>query len=158
MVVGRIHITEPNGVKRSKPVSTRGLCIGRGEENDFIINYGAVSRRHAQIDCDGFHFYVTDLETDNGTYLGSERIPANAPTVWQAGVPLYIGDVVLELEQMQSASGRSAAFAGAAAEKLHDGSDADRAGGAGRWILISLAAAAVLTAIVLAAYYLAFYQ
>lgn len=158
MVAGRIHITEPNGVKRSKPVSSRGLSIGRGEDNDLIINYGTVSCRHAHIDCDGFHFYVTDLGSGNGTYLANERLPANAPALWLAGVPLTIGDVVLEMEQVQTVDSRSATLAGVSADELRGMSNRDRSGGAGRWILISLAAAVLLTAIVLAVYYVAFYQ
>ena len=158
MAAGRIHITEPNGVVRSMPVSMRGLSIGRGEENDLIINYGAVSRRHAQIDCDGFNFYITDLGTDNGTYLGNARIPANAPTPWREDMPVYLGDVALELEFTQKADSRSATFAGAAADELRGTSDSDNSGNAGRWLLISLVAAVILTAVVLAVYYLAFYQ
>ncbi len=98
----RIIITEPNGVQRTMPLTPRCLTIGRGTDNDLVINYPVTSRYHAQITSDGATYYVTDLNSDNGTYLGNALLAPNQPVVWTPGAPLHIGDVLLQLGQEQS--------------------------------------------------------
>lgn len=98
---GRITVTEPNGVTRTMPITTRGLTIGRGDDNDLMIAYAAVSRHHARLTFDiaRGHYYVTDLNSANGSYLGNNRLEPNIPTVWMPGQPLRIDDVLIHLEQ-----------------------------------------------------------
>ncbi|MCP4711728.1 MAG: FHA domain-containing protein, partial [Planctomycetes bacterium] len=83
-----ITIIEPNGVQRSRPLTTRGLTIGRGTDNDLVINYNNVSRHHAQILFDNGYYYVLDLNSANGAYLGNVRLAPNEPTLWRPGTPL----------------------------------------------------------------------
>jgi diguanylate cyclase (GGDEF)-like protein len=49
--------------------------IGRGTEADLWLEDGGVSRRHARVSCrsDGAYF-VEDLDSTNGTFLGGQRI------------------------------------------------------------------------------------
>jgi diguanylate cyclase (GGDEF)-like protein len=49
--------------------------IGRGTEADIWIEDGGVSRRHARITCgaDG-RYFVEDLGSTNGTFVGSQRV------------------------------------------------------------------------------------
>ena len=49
--------------------------IGRGTEADLWLEDGGVSRRHARITCrsDG-RYFVEDLASTNGTFLGTQRI------------------------------------------------------------------------------------
>ena len=39
------HVTliEPNGVQRTKSLTSRGMSIGRGEDNDLVVGYAAAS-------------------------------------------------------------------------------------------------------------------
>ncbi len=99
MTQTRIVVTEPNGVQRMMPLTPRGLAIGRGTDNDLIVNYPTASRYHAQITFDGAYYYVTDLNSGNGTYLGNARLTPNEPTVWMPGTPLYVSDVSIQLQQ-----------------------------------------------------------
>ena len=158
MATARILITEPNGVKRSRPISGSSVSIGRGEDNDVVVNYASVSRRHAQVDCDGHQFYVTDLESGNGTFLGNQRIQPGAPTPWRPGVPLHIGEARLDLEQITKTDSWSGTYSGVTPDQLRAMSGQEKGGGAGKWLLLSLAAVVVLTLIVLVIYYVAFYQ
>ena len=101
MTQSRISITEPNGVQRMMPLSPRGLTIGRGSDNDVVINYPTTSRYHAQITFDGSYYYVTDLNSGNGSYLDNARLNPNEPVVWMPGARLQIGEVVIQQEQSQ---------------------------------------------------------
>jgi pSer/pThr/pTyr-binding forkhead associated (FHA) protein len=92
-----ITIIEPNGVQRARPITPQGLTIGRGNDNDLVITYAAVSRNHAMVTFDRGHYYVTDMNSANGTYLGKDRLEPNTPTVWTPGTPLRIGDVLINL-------------------------------------------------------------
>src|SRR5262245_42325869 len=98
MLQGRVAVVEPTGVRRSTPLTNRGLTIGRDSTNDIIVSYPFISRTHARITFDGQNYYVTDLGSANGTYLGHARLVPNTPTLWYAGTPLHVGDVLLHIE------------------------------------------------------------
>jgi pSer/pThr/pTyr-binding forkhead associated (FHA) protein len=112
----RITTIEPNGVKRTRPITARGLVIGRGSDCELAIAYAAVSRYHAQITFDRGRYYVTDLNSANGTYLGNNRLEPNMPTVWMPGQALRIGDVFIHLEQLTSTTSKAEARAEPEAE------------------------------------------
>ncbi len=78
-----------------------GMIIGRGADNNLILGYENISRYHAQITSDGQRYYVTDLNSGNGTYLGNAKLTPNEPTAWTAGTPLRIGEVLIHLKQIQ---------------------------------------------------------
>lgn len=94
----QIHILEPNGVRRSRPMPLRGLTIGRGSENDIVLAYEAVSRTHAQITFERGYYYVVDLNSANGTFMDNVRIPPHTPTIWWPKQSLRIGGAVITLE------------------------------------------------------------
>ncbi len=93
----RINISEPNGVERTRPLTPKGLRIGRGTDNDVVLGYDDVSRYHAEITYNGQFFMVTDLGSANGTLMGKNRLPPNTPTPWGANYPLTVGRVVFRL-------------------------------------------------------------
>lgn len=105
MVQGRIAVVEPTGVRRSMPLTARGLTIGRDSNNDVSVTYPFISRSHARITFDGQNYYVTDLESANGTYLGHARLVPNTPTLWYPGTPLHVGDVLLHIDTQGGAQG-----------------------------------------------------
>ncbi len=104
-----ITIIEPNGVQRSRPLTMQGLTIGRGTDNDLVINYNNVSRYHAQILFDNGYYYVLDLNSANGAYLGNARLAPNEPALWSPGTPLGIGGVLIHLKQSQTQKPQQAA-------------------------------------------------
>lgn len=66
--------------KRTTPVLIDKLSfrIGKLEsENEYRINNNLVSRKHAIITYESGVYYVTDLNSKNGTYLNDKRIVSN---------------------------------------------------------------------------------
>jgi hypothetical protein len=63
----------PNG-PQSIPLESTLLTIGRGLNNDIILEDTRVSRHHAQLRYKTRRFWVTDLNSTNGTYINGERI------------------------------------------------------------------------------------
>ena len=100
MTQDRVTIVEPNGVERTRPIPLQGLTIGRGADNGLPLNYDLVSRHHARITIERGRYYVTDLNSANGTFLGKRRLAPNVATAWPPGQSLQIGGVVLYLEQV----------------------------------------------------------
>jgi len=98
MQMARVNIIEPNGVKRSMALGYRPLTIGRDPESDIAIGYERASRHHAQIAFDGQHYFIIDLNSTNGTYLGGTRLNPNVPTQWFPGVSARIGDIYFQLD------------------------------------------------------------
>ncbi len=102
MQIARVNILEPNGVKRSVALSNRPLTVGRDPECDIAIGYERASRHHAQIAFDGQRYFIIDLNSTNGTYLGNTRLDPNVPTQWFPGVTARIGDIYFQLDMQGS--------------------------------------------------------
>lgn len=73
----RATLTIISGINAGQVFALDGTehVIGRGTEADLWLEDGGVSRRHARITCrsDG-RYFVEDLSSTNGTFLGSQRI------------------------------------------------------------------------------------
>jgi pSer/pThr/pTyr-binding forkhead associated (FHA) protein len=61
------------------------IRIGRGRDNDIVIDHLSVSRRHAEIHYDHGHWLVADLDSANGTFVNGQRVTT---------VPLYHADTI----------------------------------------------------------------
>lgn len=56
-------------------LETGTFIVGRKEENDYCIPNSTISRRHFQLDVtDNNEIFITDLGSQNGTYVNNERI------------------------------------------------------------------------------------
>jgi pSer/pThr/pTyr-binding forkhead associated (FHA) protein len=64
--------------------------IGRSSKASILVNAEGVSRLHAQIRLEEGSFYVTDLDSMNGTFINFEKIPANIETIWPIYFPLQL--------------------------------------------------------------------
>jgi hypothetical protein len=73
------------------------LLIGRGPDAAIRLDDDYVSTRHARIAASGDQWFVEDLGSTNGTYVGSARI--NQPTTLTLGSQVRIGKTVLELRK-----------------------------------------------------------
>ncbi len=56
------------------PLESTLLTIGRGLNNDIIIEDTRVSRNHAQLRYKSRHFWIADLGSTNGTFVNGERV------------------------------------------------------------------------------------
>ncbi len=50
------------------------LTIGRGTQNDIVIDHMGVSGRHAQVTVDGEVVTLSDLGSTNGTFVNGRRV------------------------------------------------------------------------------------
>ena len=48
--------------------------IGRTAQNDIVLDEDGVSRRHARIRGDPSGFWISDLNSSNGTFVNGERL------------------------------------------------------------------------------------
>lgn len=72
---------------RAYRIEKSSVLIGRGTENDIVINHPSVSTKHARIfiGSEG-RFYIEDLKSSNGVFVNRERIKVS---------PLKNGDEIL---------------------------------------------------------------
>lgn len=87
------------GADTGEIVSLEGapLLIGRGSDAAIRLEDDYVSTRHARIASADGQWYVEDLGSTNGTYVGSSRI--TQPTAVSLGTRVRIGKTVLELRK-----------------------------------------------------------
>jgi hypothetical protein len=79
------------------PLDKAPLLIGRGNDAAIRLDDDYVSTRHARIAANEDQWYVEDLGSTNGTYVGSTRI--TQPTTLTLGSQVRIGKTILELRK-----------------------------------------------------------
>jgi DNA-binding SARP family transcriptional activator len=72
VVLSDARVRLPSG--ETLPVPSRGLRLGRMEDNDLVIAGERVSRYHAVVAETANGFAVTDLRSTNGTLVNDERV------------------------------------------------------------------------------------
>ena len=73
------------------------LLIGRGPDAAIRLDDDYASTRHARIASSDDQWFVEDLGSTNGTYVGSTRI--TQPTTLTLGTQVRIGKTILELRK-----------------------------------------------------------
>jgi pSer/pThr/pTyr-binding forkhead associated (FHA) protein len=93
------HVAIMEGANAGETISLDGapLLIGRGSDAAIRLDDDYVSTRHARIAASGDQWFVEDLGSTNGTYLGSQRL--TQPTTLQLGSKVRIGKTTLELRK-----------------------------------------------------------
>ncbi len=73
------------------------ILIGRGTDAAIRLDDDYVSTRHARIAASADQWFVEDLGSTNGTYVGTARI--TQPTTLALGTQVRIGKTILELRK-----------------------------------------------------------
>jgi len=73
----RLLLGTPSGT-HVIPLESTQLTIGRGLNNDIILEDTRVSRHHAQLRYRSRRFWVADLGSTNGTYVNGEQVEEQA--------------------------------------------------------------------------------
>lgn len=73
------------------------VLIGRGSDAAIRLDDDYVSTRHARIAASGDQWYVEDLGSTNGTYIGTVRL--TQPTTITLGTQVRVGKTILELRK-----------------------------------------------------------
>lgn len=88
----RLMVQQPGRSANTHPLTKNVITIGRGSQNDVVIDANVVSRRHAQITQQGSDYWITDTGSTNGVAINGRRIPAHQPIKLDDGALLRIGD------------------------------------------------------------------
>src|SRR6476469_3508273 len=87
----------PEGARGQERRGQAPILIGRGTDAAIRLDDDYVSTRHARIAASGDQWFVEDLGSTNGTYIGSVRI--TQPTTINLGTKVRIGKTILELRK-----------------------------------------------------------
>jgi hypothetical protein len=93
----RVVILEGGNKGESISLDNAPLLIGRGNDAAIRLDDDYVSTRHARIASAGEQWYVEDLGSTNGTYIGPTRI--TQATALQLGTQIRIGKTIMELRK-----------------------------------------------------------
>lgn len=125
MDYGTLRVTTPDGQVREYPIDVPSVIVGRADGNRVVIDHVSVSRRHANLSIESGRVMLEDLGSASGTFVGSQRLPVNTPSLVEEGQSLRFGDVEavfvvgegarapVEAEPSAASSGRGGSFASA---------------------------------------------
>ena len=100
-----LTIAEGKGRGQKFSFETADVTIGRGAENDVVLNDAGVSRLHARIQQQGSGFVLLDNGSANGTELNGAVI--GKPSALRAGDRIGVGPVVFEFAAAREAGGET---------------------------------------------------
>ncbi len=92
-----VAVTQGSSTGATAQLAQAPILIGRGTDAAIRLDDDYVSTRHARIAASGDEWFVEDLGSTNGTYIGSVRI--TQPTTITLGTEVRIGKTILELKK-----------------------------------------------------------
>jgi hypothetical protein len=95
----KIHILLADKTIHTISFKPPSMTIGRGNDNDIVLNQPGVSRHHARIEFEGQTYSVVDLDSRNGSFIGNQKLAPNQPRRWTEGENLRVGETWLRLER-----------------------------------------------------------
>ncbi|WP_375001338.1 FHA domain-containing protein [Aeromicrobium sp. CTD01-1L150] len=93
----KLQIVGGPNAGQSVPLSDDPILLGRGTDAAIRLDDDYVSTRHARFATNGEQWFVEDLGSTNGTYLGSQRI--TSPTPIGPGIQVRLGKTIVELRK-----------------------------------------------------------
>ena len=88
-----IYAPSSNQLGKRFSLGEGAVRIGRGMENDVVLQSDSVSRRHARIEVRGAGYRVADMASTNGTYVNDEIVD---DAQLNRGDQIKIGDTILK--------------------------------------------------------------
>jgi len=76
-------------------LDARPIIIGRADDSTLVLDDDYASTRHARISETNNVWYLEDLGSTNGTYVGQSKVTGPIPL--EAGVVIRIGKTAMEL-------------------------------------------------------------
>ena len=92
-----VAVTQGSSAGATAALDAAPILIGRGSDAAIRLDDDYASTRHARIAASGDQWFVEDLGSTNGTYIGSVRI--TQPTTITIGTQVRIGKTILELKK-----------------------------------------------------------
>jgi pSer/pThr/pTyr-binding forkhead associated (FHA) protein len=91
----RLVVTEGPLAGTSVEPAASPILLGRAQEATLVLEDDYASGRHARLFPQGSRWFIEDLGSTNGTYLGAQQLTRALPV--DPGVPIRIGKTVIEL-------------------------------------------------------------
>ena len=79
------------------PLGSSAILIGRAPSCTLVLDDDYSSSRHARVFPQDGEWYVEDLGSTNGTFLGKDKV--EQPTPVRAGAQIKVGQSILELQR-----------------------------------------------------------
>ena len=93
----RLVVTEGPLRGTTLPLGTSAVLVGRAPSCTLVLDDDYSSSRHARIFPQGDQWFVEDLGSTNGTFVGETRV--EQPTPVPTGTAVRIGQSLLELQR-----------------------------------------------------------
>lgn len=95
MAYGQLDVFFPDGVMTSYTLTEDNISIGRSAGNSIALETDTISRYHLSITHTADGVFVTDLESQNGTFIDGARLKQNEPYPLHGGAEILIGELIL---------------------------------------------------------------
>lgn len=93
----KLQIVDGPNAGQSVPLGDRPIILGRGTDAAIRLDDDYVSTRHARFATNGEQWFVEDLGSTNGTYIGSQRVTTPVPV--GLGISVRLGKTIVELRK-----------------------------------------------------------
>ncbi len=93
----KLQVVSGPNAGQSVPLGDEPILLGRGTDASIRLDDDYVSTRHARFATNGEQWFVEDVGSTNGTYLGSQRITSPVPV--GIGLQVRLGKTVVELRK-----------------------------------------------------------
>lgn len=96
-----IQVLLPDRTARMIEITGDEMTIGRDPANEIVLDHPKISRQHARLQYDGRSYWISDLNSRNGTILANNRLQPGEPVLWEANQAVQVGDIWLRLKRGQ---------------------------------------------------------
>ena len=93
----KLVITEGSNAGETVSLSGETITLGRGGDSTIRLDDDYVSTRHARFVTNGEEWFIEDMGSTNGTYIGSTRV--TRATAITTGTAVRLGKTVVELRK-----------------------------------------------------------
>lgn len=93
----KLQVVDGPNAGQSAPLGEKPLILGRGTDAAIRLDDDYVSTRHARFATNGEQWFVEDLGSTNGTYIGSQRVTTPVPI--GLGIQVRLGKTIVELRK-----------------------------------------------------------
>jgi len=93
----KLQIVGGPNAGQSVPLGDQPILLGRGTDAAIRLDDDYVSTRHARFATNGEQWFVEDLGSTNGTYVGSQRVSTPIPV--GLGTQVRLGKTIVELRK-----------------------------------------------------------
>ena len=93
----KLQIVDGPNAGQSVPLGSDPILLGRGTDAAIRLDDDYVSTRHARFATNGEQWFVEDLGSTNGTYIGKQRVTSPVPVA--IGTSVRLGKTIVELRK-----------------------------------------------------------